>query len=193
VHSNSTDGLGPADGQTQSGSKQPQKKTKEIILNGMAYDRVALVCNILVLGGIRSGKTSGTFGLATDQLLKVFNDRDDEIGGFFLDVKGNRTTRVLKFAHDAGRDVVKSCKIIRPNCALPYVKLADEETGFLFHVPAVEFSTGSEAARLLAGAIDKPPGNRSRPTCFPGAGPNRALRTRPERPGVRRDRQGCEV
>jgi hypothetical protein len=137
---------------------QPQKKSQEIILNGMAYDRVALVCNILVLGGIRSGKTSGTLDWATDQLLKVFNDRDDELGGFFLDVKGNRTTRVLKFAHDAGRDVIKSCKIIRPNCALPYVKLVDEDTGFLFHVPAVEFSTGSEAARLLAGAIDKTTG-----------------------------------
>jgi hypothetical protein len=142
-------------------SKHPiqlQKKSQEIILNGMAYDRVALVCNILVLGGIRSGKTSGTLDWATDQLLKVFNDRDDELGGFFLDVKGNRTTRVLKFAHDAGRDVIKSCKIIRPNCALPYVKLVDEDTGFLFHVPAVEFSTGSEAARLLAGAIDKTTG-----------------------------------
>jgi hypothetical protein len=138
--------------------KQPQEKNKEIILNGMAYDRVALVCNILVLGGIRSGKTSGTLDWATDQLLKVFNDRDDELGGFFLDVKGNRTTRVLKFAHDAGRDVIKSCKIIRPNCALPYVKLIDEDTGFLFHVPAVEFSTGSEAARLLTGAVDKTTG-----------------------------------
>ena len=139
-------------------SLQPQRKSQEIILNGMAYDRVALVCNILVLGGIRSGKTSGTLDWATDQLLKVFNDRDDELGGFFLDVKGNRTTRVLKFAHDAGRDVIKSCKIIRPNCALPYVKLVDEDTGFLFHVPAVEFSTGSEAARLLAGAVDKTTG-----------------------------------
>jgi hypothetical protein len=139
-------------------SKSPQKKSKEIVLNGMTYDRVALVCNLLILGGIRSGKTSGTLDWATDQLLKVFNDRDDELGGFFLDVKGNRTTRVLKFAHDAGRDVVKSCKIIRPNCALPYVKLQDEDTGFIFHVPAVEFSTGSEAARLLAGAIDKTTG-----------------------------------
>jgi hypothetical protein len=138
--------------------KPPPKKNQEIILNGMAFDRVALACNILVLGGIRSGKTSGTLDWATDQLLKVFNDRDDELGGFFLDVKGNRTTRVLKFAHDAGRDVVKSCKIIRPNCALPYVRLEDEDTGFWFHVPAVEFSTGSEAARLLAGAIDKTTG-----------------------------------
>jgi hypothetical protein len=138
--------------------KRSPTKNQEIILNGMAYDRVALVCNILVLGGIRSGKTSGTLDWATDQLLKVFNDRDDELGGFFLDVKGNRTTRVLKFAHDAGRDVIKSCKIIRPNCAMPYVKLVDEHTGFLFHVPAVEFSTGSEAARLLAGAIDKTTG-----------------------------------
>jgi hypothetical protein len=63
-------------------TKQPQKKNQEIILNGMAYDRVALVCNILVLGGIRSGKTSGTLDWATDQLLKVFNDRDDELGDF---------------------------------------------------------------------------------------------------------------
>ncbi len=139
-------------------AKPSQKKNKEIVLNGMAYDRVALVCNLLVLGGIRSGKTSGTLDWATAQLLKVFNDRDDEIGGFFLDVKGNRTTRVLKFAHDAGRDVIKSCKIIRPNCSLPYLRLEDEETGFLFHVPAVEFSTGSEAARLLAGAMDKTTG-----------------------------------
>jgi hypothetical protein len=138
--------------------RQQQKKTKEIVLNGMAYDQVALVCNILILGGIRSGKTSGTLDWATDQLLKVFNERDDEIGGFFLDVKGNRTTRVLKFAQDAGRDVIRSCKIIRPNCSLPYVKLEDEATGFLFHVPAVEFSTGSEAARLLAGALDKATG-----------------------------------
>jgi len=138
--------------------KQPPRKNKGIILNGMTYDWVALVCNILVLGGIRSGKTSGTLDWATDQLLKVFNDRDDELGGFFLDVKGNRTTRVLKFAHDAGRDVIKSCKIIRPNCSLPYVKLVDEDTGFLFYVSAVEFSTGSEAARLLAGAVDKTTG-----------------------------------
>jgi hypothetical protein len=148
----------PGGGVKSKRPRQPQKKAKEIVLNGMSYDRVALVCNLLVLGGIRSGKTSGTLDWATDQLLKVFNDRDDEIGGFFLDVKGNRTTRVLKFAHDAGRDVVKSCKIIRPNCALPYVKLVDEDTGFLFYVPAVEFSTGSEAARLLAGAIDKTTG-----------------------------------
>ncbi|HSY54505.1 MAG TPA: TraM recognition domain-containing protein, partial [Opitutaceae bacterium] len=63
-----------------------------------------------------------------------------------------------KFAHDAGRDVIKSCKIIRPNCSLPYVRLEDEDTGFLFYVPAVEFSTGSEAARLLAGALDKTTG-----------------------------------
>jgi hypothetical protein len=132
----------------------PSRKSKEIILNGMTYDQVALVCNILILGGIRSGKTSGTLDWATDQLLKEFNDPGDELGGFFLDVKGNRTTRVLKFAHDAGRDVIKSCKVIRPNCALPFVKLQDVATKYFFYVPAVEFSTGSEAARLLAGALN---------------------------------------
>ncbi|MGA3006976.1 MAG: TraM recognition domain-containing protein [Opitutaceae bacterium] len=145
----------PVGGLRLTRAKPPREKSQEIVLNGMTYDRVALVCNLLILGGIRSGKTSGTLDWATDQLFKVFNERDNELGGFFLDVKGNRTARVLKFAHEAGRDVIKSCKIIRPNCSLPYVVLRDEETGFLFHIPAVEFSTGSEAARLLAGAVDK--------------------------------------
>ena len=129
-------------------------RRKVIPICGMEFEEKHLYNNILILGGIGSGKTSAALDPTTAQLLSIFNDPGEELGGFFLDVKGNRTTRVLKFAHDAGRDVTKSCKVIRPNCSLPYVKLKEEGTKRMFFVPAVQFSTGSEAGRLLAGMSD---------------------------------------
>lgn len=125
-------------------------KHRLVTIGGMTFTPTELCHNVLILGGIGAGKTSGALDPATDQILNTFNDPGDEIGGFFLDVKGNRTARILFFAHHAGRDVIKSAKVIRPNCMLLYLEFKCTDTGFNYFIPAVNYATGNEAERMVS-------------------------------------------
>jgi len=148
-----------ANGANGSVLTKKQRKNREIFLGGMWWSERALFTSILVTGSIGSGKTSAAILPALEQLLHLYNEPDYDpltrnpyaaMGGFLLDVKNEFSENVVLFAHKAGRNIYDEIVVIRPQPQYAVVRFQDAESKEprYFYLPAVGYSSGSEAGNL---------------------------------------------
>ena len=133
-------------------------KDMAIYLGGRRLTLDALYTNILVFGGIGTGKTTAVAYPFLDQVSAKYNSedataKDAKWGGLIEDVKGNFHEQLIYILEKNNRDVLKDLVVIRPDNDYYMLEFEDIETKARFMVSCMGGVSKQECDKVLGKAV----------------------------------------